>query len=258
MHRIIDTHAHLNDPCFDIDLHEVIERAKNANIAAIIAVSEDLPGARKNIELAETYPVIRPCTGLYPSHLDIQQLEELLSFIRCEREILIAIGEVGLDYWAVKDEKGREIQREIFCSFIKLSLELDLPLNVHSRSAGHYAVDLLLKSGAKRVQLHAFDGKASFALAAVEAGYYFSIPPSIVRSQQKQNLVKRLPLQSLLIESDSPVLGPLPDERNEPGNVITAINAIAEIKGVHRDEVVETLYHNTFRLYGDIFRPLQN
>ncbi len=250
MYRVIDTHAHLNDPCFDIDLQQVIERAKSNDITAIIAVSEDLPGARNNIELAETYPVIRPCAGLYPSHLDMQQAEEMAGFIRCERENLIAIGEVGLDYWVVKEESDKDMQRTIFTRFIDLSIELDMPLNVHSRSAGRYAIDILCKKGAKKVQLHAFDGKASSALPAVEAGYYFSIPPSILRSQQKQNLVKRLPLSCLLIESDSPVLGPSPEERNEPSNVIVAINAIAEIKGIRREEVLESVYYNTCRLYG--------
>jgi TatD DNase family protein len=99
--------------------------------------------------------------------------------------------------------------------------------------------------------MHAFDGKASAALPAVEAGYYFSIPPSVVRSRQKQKLVKNLPLSCLLLETDSPVLGPTPDERNEPANVRISINAIAEIKGLHEAEVIEAVTENTRRLYGN-------
>ena len=98
--------------------------------------------------------------------------------------------------------------RGIFSGFIDLALELDLPLNVHSRSAGRHTVRLLLERGARKVLLHAFDGKASSALAAVEAGYFFSIPPSVVRSRQKQKLLKQLPVSCLLVETDSPVLGP--------------------------------------------------
>ena len=109
-----------------------------------------------------------------------------------------------------------------------------------------------VRHNAKKVQLHAFDGKASAALPAVEAGFFFSIPPSIVRSRQKQKLLKQLPLSCLLVETDSPVLGPSPDERNEPANAVISINAIAEIKNISREEVMETVFDNTCRLFGDI------
>ena len=142
------------------------------------------------------------------------------------------------------------MQRAIFRGFIELGRELDLPLNVHSRSAGRHVVDVLLEASASRVQLHAFDGKASAALPALEAGYFFSIPPSILRSEQKQKLVKKLPLSNLLIETDSPVLGPAPRERNEPANAVLAVKAIAEIKGVSEAEVMEAVAENEARLYG--------
>ncbi|MBW2411666.1 MAG: TatD family hydrolase [Deltaproteobacteria bacterium] len=99
--------------------------------------------------------------------------------------------------------------------------------------------------------MHAFDGKASAAMPAVEAGFYFSIPPSVVRSRQKQKLVKNLPLPCLRVETDSPVLGPTRDERNEPANVLISINAVAEIKGVSEAKVIEAVTENTRRLYGD-------
>jgi TatD DNase family protein len=147
----------------------------------------------------------------------------MCAFIRSHKDRLAAIGEVGLDYWIVKEESQREIQREIFRGFIELSKELALPLNVHSRSAGRHVVSVLLESSADRVQLHAFDGKFSAAMPAVEAGFFFSIPPTVVRSEQKLKLAKKLPLSCLLIETDSPVLGPVPQERNEPANAPVAL-----------------------------------
>ena len=111
---------------------------------------------------------------------------------------------------------------------------------------------LLLKCGASRVQMHAFDGKASAALPAVEAGFFFSIPPSVVRSRQKQKLVKHLPLSCLLVETDSPVLGPDPKQRNEPANVTIAIQVIAELKVISKEKVIEAVSENTKRLYGNI------
>jgi len=102
--------------------------------------------------------------------------------------------------------------------------------------------------------MHAFDGKASAALPALEAGYFFSIPPSVVRSRQKQKLVKKLPLAHLLVESDSPVLGPDPNRRNEPGNVSISIKAISELKNISTQEVMEAVLENTQTLYSNIFR----
>ena len=115
------------------------------------------------------------------------------------------------------------------------------------------SVAMLLEQGAQKVQLHAFDGKVSAAMPAVEAGYFFSMPPSIVRSRQKQKLVKHLPIACLLVESDSPVLGPFPQQRNEPSNTALSVDAIAEIKDIRREEVIETVFENTCRLYGKFY-----
>jgi TatD DNase family protein len=247
---LVDTHAHLCSPEFDQDLGEALSRARAAGVGAVIAVGETLADAVRNLELSEQHPMIRPAAGLYPTRLDRVQAEAMQRFIRRNRTALVAIGEVGLDHWAVQEEKDRELQREIFKGFIALAGEMDLPLNVHSRSAGRRAIDLLLQSGAVRVQLHAFDGRASTALPAVEAGYFFSIPPSVVRSRQKQKLVKQLPLTCILVETDSPVLGPQPAVRNEPANLPLTLQAIAEIKALPEQAVFEAVVANTTRLYG--------
>jgi len=251
-HKIVDTHTHICDSSFDVDRGEVLNRAAEAGVGAVIAVGEDISDARRNIELAAKHPMIRPAAGLYPTILDLGQAEEMLSFIRRERSKLVAIGEVGLDFWVIKEEPQKEVQKEILKGFINLSKELDLPLNIHSRSAGRHAVALLLEYGATRVQMHAFDGKASAALPAVEAGFFFSIPPSVVRSRQKQRLVKHLPMSCLLVETDSPVLGPDPKQRNEPANVTISIKAIAELKGIAEEAVAEAVSENTLCLYGNI------
>jgi len=249
---IIDTHTHLCDPVFDDDRGEVLKRARDAGVAAIIAVSENLFDAQRNMELAVKHPILRPAAGLYPTHLDLRQAEEMIDFIRKKQTQLFALGEVGLDYWVVKEDKDRECQRRIFSRFIELSAELDMVLNVHSRSAGRHVINMLLNHNAKKVQLHAFDGKASTALPAVEAGYFFSIPPSIIRSRQKQKLVKQLPLSHLLIETDSPVLSPESGQRNEPANAALVADIVAEIKNIPRDEVIEAAFRNTCQLYGDL------
>ena len=255
--RLVDAHAHICDLGFDKDRAEVLARARKAGVGAIIAVGENLADARKNLELAQQYPILKPAAGLYPTHLDLNQAREMADFIRQNRSHLAAIGEVGLDYWMVKEAPERERQKEILKQFIELSKELDLPLNIHSRSAGRHAIALLLENAAVRVQMHAFDGKAGAALPAVEAGYFFSIPPSVVRSRQKQKLVKQLPLACLLLETDSPVLGPSANERNEPANLSLSIKAIAELKDVDAAEVIAAVSENTEKLYGKLEVPFK-
>lgn len=250
--HLIDTHAHLCAPEFSPDLEAVIERARAAGVGRIVAVGETFTDGLRNLELAAAFPdTVAPACGLFPTYLDQSAADSVVELIRSHPDKWVAIGEVGLDYWKVQGEEDREIQRRILGQFVALSLELDLPLNVHSRSAGHYTIDFLLELEAQRVQMHAFDGKASRALAGVEAGFFFSVPPSVVRSAQKQKLVRRLPLSCLLLETDSPVLGADPHERNEPANLVIALEAIAELKEVAVEAVREAVGDNTHRLYGD-------
>jgi TatD DNase family protein len=247
---LTDTHCHICAAEFDADREAVLARSAAAGIRAIIAVGEDLADAEKNLALARKFPILRLAAGLYPTHLNMTAADQIVAFIRTHRKAMAAIGEVGLDFWVVKTAAEREVQKTIFAGFIDLSRELDLPLNVHSRSAGRHAVDLLIRHGAKRVQLHAFDGKITAARPALEAGYFFSIPPSIVRSRQKQKLVRHLPLNCLLVETDSPVLGPEPAARNEPAHLGIAVRAIAELKELPEEEVMTAVVFNTRRLYG--------
>jgi TatD DNase family protein len=247
---MIDTHAHLCDSAFAHDLPAVLRRAREAGVRRVIAVGESLADAKVNIELAAAHPdIVAPAAGLFPTRLDRGEADELCVWIRRHRAKLAAVGEVGLDHWKVQEEGERELQREIFARFIRLALELDLPLNVHSRSAGRATIEFLLDQGARRVQMHAFDGRAASALPGVEAGYYFSVPPSVLRSPQKQKLVRRLPLSSLLLETDSPVLGAEPGVRNEPAQAARSLTAIADLRQIPVQEVQEAIVINERALY---------
>ncbi len=256
---MIDTHAHLCDPAFAADLPEVLARARTAGVKAVIAVGETLADADRNLALAAAHPdLVRPAAGLFPTVLDPAEAERLIGWMRAHRDALVAIGEVGLDHWRIEDGPRRELQREIFLRFVDLARELDLPLNVHSRAAGRATIELLLARGSRRVQLHAFDGRAATALPAAEAGYFFSVPPSVVRSPQKQKLVRRLPLECLLLETDSPVLGADPCRRNEPDQVTVSLAAIAELKALAPAVARDAIGANTRALYGDLTEVLSD
>jgi TatD DNase family protein len=197
-----------------------------------------------------------PCLGFHPDRFaddrpppSRAEMDAAIAQIRGHANELAAIGEVGLDYWYAKDPDRRRAQGDLLEEMTALSNELGLALNVHSRSAGHYTVDLLLAAGAKRVLMHAFDGKAAHAARAAEAGFLFSVPPSVVRSDQKQKLVRRLPLEALCLESDSPVLGPDREARNEPANLTFSRDFIAQAHGVSPERVDETTSANALRIF---------
>ena len=283
---MIDCHAHINSEDFEKDRDAVLRDAGSAGISAILDSGTNLKENKKVLELAKQFKILKPSLGWQPNQLDKKAASENLEFIKETTNQFVAIGEIGLDYWWIKEEaerkketpifkmyielakeldlpigldywfRGSELptanrkpQTEIFKMYIELAKELDLPIVTHSRSAGKYVIEILEKEKAERVCMHAFDGNFSSAQKGVELGYFFSIPPSIVRSEQKQSLVKNLPLENLLLESDSPVLGPDAKERNVPANLKIAAQKIAEIKKVDISEVIKITTKNAQRLF---------
>lgn len=255
MPPLVDVHCHLTSPELATDLDAVLHRAKLAGITRIISMGEDDEDNQRVLDLAEHHPHVLPALGHYPAHLDDAMADRTEALLRQHRDRVVAIGEVGIDHWLAKEPEERELQEAIFARFVRLALELDLPLSVHSRSAGHHAVALLQALGARRVCLHAFDGKARYAREAAEAGYYLSIPPSVVRSPQKQRLVNAVPLDRLLLETDAPVLGPEQGRRNEPANLLHSVRMIAEIRGLDSAEVRAACAQNTLALFGPLVVP---
>lgn len=252
---MVDTHCHLTSEAFSDDLDAVLKRARAAGVARVLCVGETPEDNQRVLDLARRFPEIVPALGHYPAHLDERMADATEALLVAHRDEVAAIGEVGLDRRIATTPEDRARQASLFDRFIRLALALDLPLSVHSRSAGHYAIHRLRSLGATRVCLHAFDGKARYAMEAAEAGYYLSIPPSIGRSPQKQKLVRAIPLKSLLLESDAPVLGPRSDARNEPANLVLTISAIAELKGLPAEVVRQACLDNTRTLFGPHLDP---
>lgn len=257
---MIDCHAHLASEDFDADRDAVRLRAAEAGVSAVLVVGEDGDDNERVLRVAAEAPAagarMLPCLGFHPDRFADDrplparaELDRAIGQIRAHAGEIAAIGEVGLDYWVTKDEQRRAAQRALLEEMAALSNALGLALNVHSRSAGHYTLDLLLACGAERVLMHAFDGKAGHAARAAEAGFLFSVPPSVVRSAQKQKLVRRLPLDALCLETDSPVLGPEPDLRNEPANLVFARELIAQVHGCTAERVDEVTGSNARRLF---------
>ena len=238
---LIDVHCHLTAPEFEGKVGEIVEKSVKAGVKAMITSGLGYEDGLKALEISD-YRIVYPSLGVSPYMLE--GYEQVIDLINRESKKIVAIGEVGLDYWRVRDDEGRDRQRRVFREFIELSKSLDLPLIIHSRSAGRYALEILFEMRAEKVIMHAFDGAAKHAVKAVERGYMFSIPPSIARSQQKRNLVKRIPLENLLLESDSPVLSPVAGQVNYPWNILVSADWIGKIKGVPIEKVIEVTGRN--------------
>ncbi|XP_062296332.1 tatD DNase domain containing 3-like isoform X1 [Scomber scombrus] len=261
MQGYVDCHCHISAGDFDNDIEEVIENSKKAGLLALLAVAEHAGEFDKIIELSQRFPgFIFPCLGVHPVQevspdqqrgATLQDLDAALPLIEKYKDHLVAVGEVGLDFTPryVKNESDKDSQRQVLIRQSQIAKELDLPLNVHSRSAGRPTIHLLKEQGVEKVLLHAFDGKPSVAMEGVKAGYFFSIPPSIIRSEQKQKLVKQLPLENICLETDSPALGPEKQVRNEPKNISVSAEYISKIKGVSLEKVMEVTTQNALRLF---------
>jgi TatD DNase family protein len=265
---LIDCHAHLASRRFDADRDAVRRRARDAGVGAVLVVGEDLEDDRRVLRVcAEPCPggaALLPCIGLHPDRYSEErsppsraEIDAIADLARRHRDELAAVGEVGLDRHWVRTDDRRAAQAALLEEMVALSRELDLPLNVHSRSAGHYTVDLLRAAGAERVLMHAFDGKAAHAARGADEGWVFSVPPSSIRSEQKKKLVRRLPLEALALESDSPVLGPVREERNEPMNLTHTVRLLAELHGVSEDRVAETTTATALRLFPALGSPVR-
>jgi len=195
---MIDAHCHITAKEFEEDRDSLLKDAENVGVKGIIAVCEFPSDIQDVMDLARRHPkFIYPCIGVHPvqvgsKSVSMKEYDEAEMFIRKYSEFLVGIGEVGLDFtpYHIKSPDDKDVQREVFKKQIRLAKELNLPLNVHSRSAGRPVIETLLQEDARNVVLHAFDGKPSVAMRGVEAGYFFSVPPSIVRSEQKKTVGK--------------------------------------------------------------------
>ena len=238
---LVDVHCHL-DKLPEID--QAIKRAKENKVVAIITNGLNEKTNRESLKLADKYDIVEAALGLYPTDalkLDEEQISSELDFIKKNREKIIAIGEVGIDLFHNNNLKKQE---KIFLDLISLSEKIKKPLIVHSRKAEQQVIDLLISSNVKKIILHCFGGNKKLIQKAYDQRFFFSIPPSIVRSEHFQLIVDKIPLSNILTETDSPYQSPFKDRLNEPSNVIETIKKISEIKKLQNDETEKIIYMN--------------
>ncbi|MBM4340176.1 MAG: TatD family deoxyribonuclease [Deltaproteobacteria bacterium] len=251
---LIDSHAHLEMPEFRRDLNEVLRRAKDSGVEYIFTVGTEKKDWRRALEIAQAHSSVYAILGVHPHNakeIDEETYPVLTEL--CKHEKVRAYGEIGLDFF--RNHSPREVQLKRFREQIQLAKELKLPIVVHDREAHLETLESLKSENAweNGGVIHCFSGDEKMAKACIDMGFYISIPGSITYKNAGpfHEMVKRLPLDSLLVETDAPFLTPVPfrGKRNEPSYVRYTAEKVAEIKKVAFEQVAEVTTRNALKVF---------
>ena len=251
---LIDSHAHLEMKEFDSDREEVIRRAGSEGVDFIVTVGTNLKLSLKAVALADKYENIYATVGVHPHDVaktDKNTLDALKELVQTRKKI-VAYGEIGLDYF--RNISPQEKQLEAFGQQLELAQELGLPVIIHDREAHQQSLETVRASGVRRGVFHCFSGDYEMAKKCIDLGFYISIPGVVTfdKSQILQEVAGRVPLSSLLLETDAPYLAPVPyrGKRNEPSFIIHTAKKVAQIKKIPWEEVARETSVNAMNLFG--------
>lgn len=252
---IFETHAHYDDKAFDEDRENLLLELYQNGITTIINVSSDLASIKRTLSLAEKYPYIYGAVGVHPSDSGELTEETFLELTKaCQHEKVVAVGEIGLDYYWQEPEK--EIQKKWFERQLLLAQEVSLPVIIHSREAAKDTLDMMRALHAEKSGgvIHCFSYSKEMAAEFLKLDYYFGIGGVVTFQNAKKlrEVVAYLPIDKILLETDSPYLAPVPNrgKRNNSGNIPYIAQELAQIKGVSYEEIIAATRQNSERLFG--------
>ncbi len=250
--KAIDIHCHIHHILKrGAKLSDILKHADEKGVIAFIDSPVNVENYIQSIKYHRQFPNIFVTLGVSPAQyhkLNIDLIIEQMKY-HSEKKDIVAIGEVGLDYYWVKDQDLREKQRKTFQRFIDLANELQLPLVIHSRDAEEDAVEDLCAAEVP-VIMHSFSGAVETAQECIDRGYFISIPTAVTNRKKYRKLAKSLPIEHILTETDSPYLSPFPElKRNEPGYVIFAVKEIAKLKEIDEEEVAKLTLNNAKKTF---------
>jgi TatD DNase family protein len=253
---LIDSHAHIQGNEYDGEVEAVIERARGAGVEKIIAVggTGDMSSNTDAIALADSFPDIYATVGMHPHDAKDVGTEELraLSELTAHPKV-VAVGETGLDYYY--NHSPRDMQRRVFSQFIRIARQTGLPIVVHERDATKDAAELLRSEGAGELRgvIHCFTGNYEAACAYLDLGLYLSFTGIITfkNAESLRDVVRKVPLEHMLIETDSPFLTPVPHrgKRNEPAYVRFVAETVAIVRGISLEQVARITSANAQNLF---------
>lgn len=251
---IIDTHAHYDDKVFEEDREEVLNDLAAYGVRRVINSGSSLKACRQTIELMEQYSFVYGSLGIHPSDTAELTEEDMDWLARQSRlEKCVAIGEIGLDYYW--DEPRRELQKEWFVRQLRLAREVGLPVVIHSREAAQDTITLMQEERAEEIGgvIHCYSYSRESARIFLDMGFYFGIGGVVTftNGRKLKEVVEYLPMDRILLETDSPYLSPVPrrGKRNDSRNLPFVVEEIARIKGISGEEVERITTENALRLY---------
>jgi TatD DNase family protein len=262
---LADVHAHLTHRRLAADVDDVLARARAAGVTTVISNGLNPADNEAVLALARRHPAVRPAFGFYPVDAVLAELRALgreyprdgdgastadaIAWVREHAADAIAVGEVGLDgHWVPEPLWPR--QEEAFRAMVRIALDADKPVIVHTRKRERRALEVLRELGATRVCWHCFGGKVQLAREIAAQGHWLSIPANARRSESFTRMLETLPRDRVLLETDSPYLSPERARGSEPADVATTAAYAAELWGVSEDEVVARTSDNFERLFG--------
>lgn len=251
---IIDTHAHYDDEQFDIDREELLSSMESGGIGAVINASATVRSWDKVLEFTKKYPFMYGMIGVHPD--EIGELDEK-KFARMTELVsepkIVAVGEIGLDYYWDKESHGQ--QKEWFIRQLKLAREKSLPVNIHSREAAADTFDILKEYGkGMKATIHCYSYSKEMALEYVKMGYLIGVGGVVTfkNARKLKEVVEAVPIEHIVLETDCPYLAPVPyrGKRNSSLYLPYVAEAIAELKGMTVEEVIQITTENARRFYG--------
>ncbi|MDP4091601.1 MAG: TatD family hydrolase [Bacillota bacterium] len=245
---IFDSHAHYDDEAFNEDREQVIREIAEVGVIGVLNCGSSIEGARMSLKLAEEKAMFYAAVGIHPEYADSVNdgmLKEISNMARSNK--VKAIGEIGLDYY-YEENPSREVQREAFRKQMKLAEELSLPVVIHDRDAHEDTLNIIREFPAVRGVVHCFSGSTEFARECLKAGYYIGVTGVVTFKNAKKivEVVKDVPLNRLLVETDCPYMAPVPfrGKRNRSDYIVHILEVMADIKGLTVEEMCKYTVQN--------------
>ena len=251
---IFDTHAHYYDEAFDPDREALLSSLPERGVALVVCPGCDLASSEQSVALAERYPFLYAAAGYHPENLegvaraDLDRIRAL-----CAHEKIVAVGEIGLDYYWVKTPEDRAFSRDMFDAQLSLAEELDLPAIVHDRDAHKDCLDIVRAHPSARGVFHCYSGSLEDAKVLVDRGWMLSFTGNITfhNARRAPEILKWLPLDRLMLETDAPYMAPEPwrGRRCDSTMIARSAETVAQLRGLTRDEVEHITLENGKRFF---------
>lgn len=256
--KLFDSHSHLNDEKFDDDREEVIENICKSGVTNFITAGYSVESSKKALEISKNYDFIYTTAGISPNDIPQnedelwKELKEIEDLVNKNSKKIVAIGEIGLDYYW--NTENKELQKKAFIEQIKIANKCDLPIVIHTREAVMDTLQILKDNNVlKKGVFHCCPQNRELIKEALKLGFYISFagPITFKNSKNAEEMINLVPNDKLLIETDSPYLSPEPyrGKRNTPANVRFVAQKVADAKGLTIDEVANITYNNTIKIF---------